>query len=1776
MEPFAFNWQGFFLSFFNRKAKSQVFWLIPLKIKTTNLLNTRTIPLEMEEEEVDSLKEEEIVGRNNVPFAIEWDIQWTNVTTNSFMLGKQSAYSTSWIVDTGAIDHVTPNKSFFFFTTFHLIKLVRVTLPNGSMVTTKYSGSIYISDSLQLFNVLYDVASLKMIGLTKLRDSLYKLTKPITLSVPSTSFINFVHIKNTWSSIQQTKPSKLPFMSSTTSTSYAFELVQMDIWEPLACNLYKESFIKIHALLYPQQNSIIERKHNHILNVTRALLFQAHLPKNFLSFAITYAIHLINKFPTPKQKSPFEMLHQIPPTFLDLKVFDCLCFASTLDQRGKLDSRSCKCIFLGFKYSTKGYMIFDLGSREIQISQCSTTLYPLSTILSYNHLSPYHLKYTLAISNIFEPKTYAQAIQCEHWIKAMKAELHALEANHTWLVAKGYLNKKELIFLDTFSHMAKLTTMRLLLALKLDVDNAFLHGDLHKEVYIEFPPYLTSTKPNQVCYFTKSLYYLKQTSRKWFSKLSSSLQSIGFTHSQYDHYLFIKSTSSSFVTLLIQYSITSVKHHLHTTFGIKDLGNLKYFLGLKVSRSHKGIHLSQCKYVLDILFYSSLLAAKPCDTPMIKNNRLLYNTNGEDTRRTFTSYLYKALIEEKVETYIDEKLEKGDEISAALVKAIEESHVSVVIFSENYASSKWCLEELNKIMECKKEKGQDVIPVFYNMDPSHVRKQMGSYEQAFAKHEGDPSCNKWKAALTQASNLVGWDSRTYRTESEFLKDIVETVLQKLAMRYPNQRKAVVGIEKSYEEIESLLKIESSEVKTLGIWGMGGMGKTTLATALYDDLSCKFEGRCFLTNVREKSDKLHVLRDELFSNLLPNKNHDFDHFDIIRLRRKKVFIVLDDVATSEQLEKLILEYDFLGPGSRLIITTRNKQILSVVDEIYPMEELSSHHSLQLFCLTVFGEKQPKDGYEDLSTRVISHCKGIPLALKVLGASLRKASKEVWECELRKLQKIPNMEIHNTLKLSYDGLDCSQKEIFLDLACFFKGGKRDWVTGLLEAFGFFPESGIQVLLDKALITISSNNYWIEMHDLIQEMGREIVHQESIKHPGRRSRLWKHDEVVHVLRYNWGTDVVEGIILDLDKLTRDLCLSSDSFAKMLNLRFLQIRRQYWNNKSFNVFLPNGLESLSDKLRYIFWDQCCLESFPSNFCAEHLVELCMRDSKLKRLWDGVQNLMNLKTIDLSKSRYLIEIPNLSKAEKVEIVNLNACESLHQFHPSMLSLPKLTYLYLSGCTKIESLNVHSKSLCSFGLWGCSSLKEISVASEEMTEKDLSGTAICALSSSMLSLRGCTSLESLNVHLKSLHELDLNGCSSLKELSLTSEEMTKLDLSHTLIQTLSLSLPKLKYLYLRGCKEIESFNVDLKSLSVLDLNGCSSLKEFSVISEEMKELNISHTAICALPSSIGHFLSLEELHLCGTDVESFPANMKNLSKLRWLHLTNCRKVVSLPELPPSMEELYLNGCRKLLSLSELPPSLRALYLNDCWKLVSLPELPPSLEDMIAINCTCLETNNTQLLVLHHMLQNHIHYLHKKYLNYSEHIESQYFLFPGDHVTLEECGFCTTESSIYIPYLPKSNLCGFIYCIILSEEVLLKQYVACCCSIYQDGIQVSWDHKGIFPSNLISNHMLFWYCDITKFDRISEVCGHFSNITFIFEFNRVQESIKGCGVFPVYATTSGFKLVGSCSKEIIECQSITQKISVGVGCSNNENVDDQEQLFPASKRMRTTPETIFLL
>ncbi|KAK7349264.1 hypothetical protein VNO77_06497 [Canavalia gladiata] len=401
----------------------------------------------------------------------------------------------------------------------------------------------------------------------------------------------------------------------------------------------------------------------------------------------------------------------------------------------------------------------------------------------------------------------------------------------------------------------------------------------------------------------------------------------------------------------------------------------------------------------------------------------------------------------------------------------------------------------------------------------------------------------------------------------------------------------------------------------------------------------------------------------------------------------------------------------------------------------------------------------------------------------------------------------------------------------------GEDKDHVIRLLDACYLFATSGIEILQDKALITISKENK-IQMHELIQEMGWEIVRQESIKDPGRRSRLRDTEEVCDVLKNNSGTDVIEGIMLDMSQI-RELPLSADIFKKMVNLRLLKFYSPF-NERACNVHLSMGLESLPHKLRYLQWNGYPLMSLPSTFCAEMLVELRLPHSHVKKLWDGLQDFVNLKEIDLIASTQLMELPDLSKATKLEILNISHCINLSNVHPSILSLDSLVDFVLYGCKKLKSL--HLRSVKYIVLNGCFNLKEFSLTSGEINMLDLRGTAIETLDMSIGHLSKidkiyvCQSLKNVPKDLPSLaslRELNLHSCrqldmSNLHNLLGASHYVQKLILDEcgNLYEVPSniKHLSCLEYLSLRDCMRLQYIPQLPPSIGHLDVINCTSLK----------------------------------------------------------------------------------------------------------------------------------------------------------------------------------------------------------------------------------------------------------------------------------------------------------------------------------------------------------------
>ncbi|XP_039155634.1 disease resistance protein RPV1-like [Eucalyptus grandis] len=223
-----------------------------------------------------------------------------------------------------------------------------------------------------------------------------------------------------------------------------------------------------------------------------------------------------------------------------------------------------------------------------------------------------------------------------------------------------------------------------------------------------------------------------------------------------------------------------------------------------------------------------------------------------DVRNNFLSHLYIAFDRNGIHSFVDsEELRKGKEISPALMRAIEESHVAIIIFSEEHASSPWCLEELVKIMECKEQKGLKVLPVFYKVEPREVKVRRKSYGRNMAKHElkfgkDSEKVKRWKKTLFDAGNLSGWDMNN-RDEAELIQCIVNELSVHLNRRPLYVTKYPVEIDSQVQKLIRLIQQESADggVLMIGLWGPGGIGKTTIAKALYNAMERKFQGCSFL-------------------------------------------------------------------------------------------------------------------------------------------------------------------------------------------------------------------------------------------------------------------------------------------------------------------------------------------------------------------------------------------------------------------------------------------------------------------------------------------------------------------------------------------------------------------------------------------------------------------------------------------------------------------------------------------------------------------------------------------------------------------------------------------------------------------------------------------------------------------------------------------------------------------------------------------------------------------
>ncbi|KAJ9552418.1 hypothetical protein OSB04_016463 [Centaurea solstitialis] len=855
---------------------------------------------------------------------------------------------------------------------------------------------------------------------------------------------------------------------------------------------------------------------------------------------------------------------------------------------------------------------------------------------------------------------------------------------------------------------------------------------------------------------------------------------------------------------------------------------------------------------------------------------------GEDTRKNFVDHLYSALQRKSIRTYKDDvNIEKGKKISDELIKSIQDSKFYIIVFSKTYASSSWCLDELVKIMECQKTAEQTAYPVFYDVEPSEVRKQSGIVGEAFAKHKKEEAAGKWKKALEEASFLAGWE----------LKNTADGIDGKL-----------IGMETRIKDVVSSLEMDFDDVRMIGIKGMGGGGKTTLARAVFDQISTQFED---------------LLNEQ---SIIIRSVHDGKKLMKKMMCGTKVLIVLDDVDHIDQLEALACEPSWFKRGSRIIITTRDEQVLIAhrVNFIRDVNLLSHEEAICLFSRYAFGKDIPIQGYEKLSGQVALYAAGLPLTIRVLGSFLCGKNDLEWIDALERLKTIPLKETLEKLELSYISLEEDYKQIFLDVACLLKGSPKDEAIRVLESCGFHALNGLRVLQQKSLMDISGHGY-LGMHDHIVEMGRNIG--------------TKATRCIKLGTWKLNPEIVMKGLGNMKKL-RYLHLSCANahfssdwrvYAVLNKLRFLDLNNSML--RTFDMGLTPNLEMLS------------LEGC-DDLVEVHMLVGCPR----------------LKSLDLGYTK--LRTVNLGLCPNLEKLSLKDCFDLVELQMSSKCL-KLGYLDLShsklrtfdlGLTpNLECLNLH-KCLDFVDL-------RMHIACTKMKFLDLSYSKLRSLNSRFI---------------PNLETLSLERCDDLIELHMPVEclQLKSLNLNHSKLRTLDLGKsPNLETLSLIDCYHlVELHGVGcLEKLAYLNVSGCLRFKSFlcqrQVNSHRVgSELHLSMEPleICPLhpdtnlpkfrltclykedgPSINENLEKLVPFGLCAcTNLESFSQSICGLQYLTKLTLEG-----SIPEVP---KDLHMLQCLEELTLKSrkikhLPDSicmlkdLKSLKLQSCWYLEKLPE-----------------------------------------------------------------------------------------------------------------------------------------------------------------------------------------------------------------------------------------------
>ncbi|XP_059072503.1 TMV resistance protein N isoform X2 [Cryptomeria japonica] len=878
------------------------------------------------------------------------------------------------------------------------------------------------------------------------------------------------------------------------------------------------------------------------------------------------------------------------------------------------------------------------------------------------------------------------------------------------------------------------------------------------------------------------------------------------------------------------------------------------------------------------------------------------NHYGEDVKYTLATNIHDKLTALGFSVFLDVySLELGDVIPAHIEEAMRTASLHIAIFSPKYVESPWCLAELAYMLNTPNR----VIPVFYRVDPSDLRwvgKGKGSYAPSFSRHEkqGRYSAQKveeWKMALEKISFHKGFVVKDNKDEGLLLKKIVNMVLLgKVPLPVTQNSVGLDDVVLDFERNTFGCAQGERNVQIVGIVGMGGIGKTTLAKELYNRKSSSFHSCCFVFAVRDAASRnaLHEKQKKLLEDI-GVRGLTFDNIDegkailANRLRSLRALIVLDDVDDETQLDALLPTKDCLGSGSLVIVTTRELHLLDKWDsKSYRMNELDYLNAKALFCRHAFPQGYPEEGFAGIVEKFLKTCNGLPLSLEVFGRLVYGRPKDYWKSQLHKISRTLPEDIKGRLSVSYNSLDEEEKEMFMDVASFFLGQHRDSAIEVWDELGWSGLQGWEKLVNKCLVNVDEHDS-ITMHDHLRDLGRDLASRHS------SSRVCLPESTFNIEKQATGRSIRGIVAAGLEYTDEPFCHQ-------------QRPKKFWRALPFSprLKLSTGKEAKlmkdfatpSDDLVWLHVLDFKKRNLPSWLSFRMLRYLKLRNAvNLRYLWPNTDDPpLRLRELCITNGHILQTIPtSIGLLKELKRIQLFHCKAMKNLPEEFCSLSSLEWLDLCYCEMLSSLP------SGFGV--LTNLRHIDLCN-------------------------CKRLQSLPVSFKQLRNLQyLNFC-FCEQLSFRLDMLEKMG--------------KLEYLNFSFFSNlVELPNGITGQVYLRELHVCyTGLREVPTnIGQlhKLETLEIGSSFLNSLPSSIENLSSLTQIELGGSMFNSVPYFVERLNMLKKIEISGTGVfIISLPaDCCPSLETLILDDNNELKCIDSLPTLLQGIEVASCRNLKSI-------------------------------------------------------------------------------------------------------------------------------------------------------------------------------------------------------------------------------------------------